>query len=47
MIVDQLKRIDFFERGLNRDSTLLQSNRRLITKNWLSGTLDGNMSGNT
>ena len=32
MIVDQLKRIDFFERGLDTDSTLLQSNLRVINE---------------
>ena len=32
MIVDQLKRIDFFELGLQRDDALLQSNRRLINE---------------
>ena len=32
MIVEQLKRIDFFERGLDRDSALLESNRRVINE---------------
>ena len=32
MIVDQLKRIDFFERGLDRDSALLQKNIRVINE---------------
>ena len=32
MIVDQLKRIDFFELGLQHDSTLLKSNQRLINE---------------
>ncbi len=32
MVVDQLKRIDFNELGLEKDSTLLQSNRRMINE---------------
>jgi hypothetical protein len=32
LVVDQLKRIDFFAQGLQHDSTLLQSNRRLINE---------------
>ncbi len=32
MIVDQLKRIDFFELGLQHDSTLLKSNQRMINE---------------